>query len=354
MDNLKRMQIGLIVAVVLAILAVLPGPAWVHLSRIVVGKPLPVANMNVAEQSDAINDSTIAVDDNGSTFDQNNQSIADDSASSAEPAAIPASTSELAAPTGSILADGRVLTFYGHPYDARMGILGELSDSDLVSALYQRAAMYEEAGGLPVQPAIELIACVAQDNPGEDGLYRARTSPDVIQYYADLAAANGMLLVLDVQVGHSNVMDEVEAILPFLQQSNVHLAIDPEFDMWGGDVPGDVIGSTTAAAINYAQGMLSQIVAEQGGPNKMLIVHQFTPYMISDKGSIVDDPNVDLAIVMDGFGTADLKIKHYNMFVRDEPVEYGGIKLFFTQDTPLMSPDEVMALEPMPDVIIYQ
>lgn len=264
------------------------------------------------------------------------------------PQAQPASTS------GSILAARRILTFYGHPYDWRMGILGQLSDDELVSALYRRAAMYEELSDRPVQPAIHIIATVAQDNPGSDGLYRARTDPEVIQHYADLAAENDMLLFVDVQVGRSTVQNEIAAVMPFLTQPHVHLALDPEFDMWGGDIPGDVIGTMTADEINYAQWVLSRIVAEQGGRNKILIVHQFTPDMVTGKGAIVDDPNVDLVTDMDGFGNWGLKVKHYNMFVRDELLEYAGIKLFFDQDTPLMPPEDVMSLEPVPNVIIYQ
>jgi hypothetical protein len=259
-----------------------------------------------------------------------------------------------AARSGSILANMRVVTYYGHPADWRMGILGQLSDNELVSALFRRAAIYEEAGGKPVIPAIHLIVSVAQDNPGADGMWRARTADEDIQHYIDLAQENGMLIFLDVQNGRSSVQEELQPLLPYLAQSNVHLALDPEFDMWGGQIPGDEIGHMTANEINYATAVLSDIVAEQGGSNKILIVHQFTPFMIADKENVALDPNVDFVTDMDGFGDWALKTKHYDMFVRDELLQFGGMKLFFDQDTPLVSSEDVMALEPIPDVIIYQ
>lgn len=370
MDSIERKKLALALATLLVIMAALVNAVWVDeshplrsgdiaggLARVFGsgGDAVPVSN----EADDSLivvkEESSAPAEDVGSSAPVETAGLSspvEEAESSAAPVLV--ETAQRQWSGGSILANRRVLTFYGHPYDARMGILGELSDGDLVAALFNRAAMYEEFSDRPVQPAIHIISTVAQDNPGSDGLYRARTDADVIQYYADLAAQNDMLLFVDVQVGHSSVQDEIEAVMPFLTQPHVHLALDPEFDMWDGSVPGDVIGSMSADEINYAQGVLSQIVAEQGGPNKILIVHQFTPYMIGDKWSIVDDPNVDLVVDMDGFGSWDLKVKHYNMFVRDELLEYAGIKLFFTQDTPLMSPEDVMSLEPVPDVIIYQ
>ena len=41
-------------------------------------------------------------------------------------------------------------------------------------------------------------------------------------------------------------------------------------------------------------------------------------------------------------------------FVHDRPIEFGGIKLFYKQDDPLMTPAELVALTPPPDLIIIQ
>ncbi|HLH72755.1 MAG TPA: hypothetical protein VKX96_05685, partial [Chloroflexota bacterium] len=254
---------------------------------------------------------------------------------------------------GSILTPYRLVTYYGNPYTAAMGILGALSKSQLVAALQNRAKQYAQIGNKPARPTIHMVVTTAQGSPGGDGLYRARMPASLIQEYVDLAAANNMLFIADVQVGLSTVQDEVSAIRSFLQQPHVHLALDPEFDMWGNQVPGVELGHMTAAEINWALGFMGQI-ARSTGQRKILIVHQFAASMLPDKANIESDPNVDLAIVMDGWGGQSIKISHYTMYVANSAIPYGGIKLFFDWDTNLMTPSEVLALKPSPDIVIYQ
>ena len=65
-------------------------------------------------------------------------------------------------------------------------------------------------------------------------------------------------------------------------------------------------------------------------------------------------PGVQLVIESDGFGPPELKSKVYDILIRDQPVEYAGVKLFYKQDVPLMSPGEIVSLEPSPHLVIYQ
>ena len=255
---------------------------------------------------------------------------------------------------GSVLANRMLVTYYGNPYTGIMGILGQLSKEELVAQLKQRAAEYEAVAGRPVQPAIHFVATVAQAGAGADGLYRARMPYDLVAEYAKLAADNDMLFFIDIQFGRSTVERELAPWLPLLREPHVHLAMDPEFDMWGNERPGVDLGHMTAAEINYAQRVLSEVVAKHDIPNKVLMVYQFTASMLPDKGNIQSDPRVDLVVNMDGFGGRGIKIEHYNWYVRDTPVEYAGIKLFLQHDTNLMSAADVMALTPKPDVVVYQ
>ncbi|MBI4318121.1 MAG: hypothetical protein HY675_06500 [Chloroflexi bacterium] len=256
---------------------------------------------------------------------------------------------------GSILAERRLVTYYGHPFDERMGILGELDQETLVARLRRAAALYEAAGSSrPVQPAIHFIATVAQEHAGSDGMYRARTPASVIEEYSRLAAENGMLLILDVQVGRSTVQEEVSALLPFLEQPHVHLALDPEFDMWADQLPGIQLGHMSAAEVNWTSNLLADIVARNRLPNKVLILHQYTASMLPDKQLIETRPGVDLVVVMDGFGGRGIKLRHYEWYVHDELIQYGGIKMFFRQDVDLLEPADVLALDPSPDVMVYQ
>jgi hypothetical protein len=130
----------------------------------------------------------------------------------------------------------------------------------------------------------------------------------------------------------------------------VHLSLDPEFAMAQDEVPGEHIGHLNADQINRAQEILQNLVDENGLPDKILIVHQFQDDMIRDRTAIQDYPRVRLVVDMDGFGEPAAKMAKYQTF--SAIAEYGGIKLFFQQDHPLMTEDEV--LDVRPDLIIYQ
>ncbi|HLI52001.1 MAG TPA: hypothetical protein VKU87_09395, partial [Thermomicrobiaceae bacterium] len=134
----------------------------------------------------------------------------------------------------------------------------------------------------------------------------------------------------------------------------VHLALDPEFKTPDNDVPGTVIGSMDASAINEAQQALEQIVEQNHLPNKILMVHQFQPGMISNKDKLASYPGVDLVIDMDGFGNPQVKTNEYEQFVGTDNAPHGAFKLFYTQDHPVMTPQQVEALKPQPDIVIYQ
>jgi hypothetical protein len=57
---------------------------------------------------------------------------------------------------------------------------------------------------------------------------------------------------------------------------------------------------------------------------------------------------------MDGWGAPELKAETYDFVITQEPIEYHGIKLFYQLDDPLMTAEEVIALDPSPDLVIYQ
>jgi hypothetical protein len=261
---------------------------------------------------------------------------------------------QLAPAARSILAERRVLSYYGNPWARQMGVLGELSKPELVAQLRQRAAAYEALDGRPVQPAIHLIASVAQAATGADGLYLLHMPNEVIEEYAALAEENGMLLILDLQVGRSTVVDEIAAFERYLQRPYVHLALDPEFTMPPDKRPGQSIGSMDARQINYAVQTLAAIAEANDLPNKILIIHQFRADMITNKVFVNPDPRVDLVCDMDGFGGQGVKMEHYLAYAADGLMPFTGIKLFFRHDVGLMSPAQVLALTPPPDVVIYQ
>ncbi len=257
--------------------------------------------------------------------------------------------------TTSALATYRLVTFYGHPFDERMGVLGEYNPAVVIQKLKEQTAAYTAAD--PSRPGlctIELIASVAQGSPGADGLYIARTPTAEIEKWAQLTQQQGCLLLLDIQMGYDTVDNDIKAILPFLQRPNVHLAIDPEFHVKRGKIPGESFGSLSAAEVAGAMQTLQGLVKQYNLPDKILVLHQFREDMLPDKANIKPMKNVDLVVMMDGWGLPQAKVANYNAFVHDEPIQYGGIKLFYKQDEPLLTPAEVIHLDPTPLVISFQ
>lgn len=255
----------------------------------------------------------------------------------------------------ALLPEYRIVAFYGHPHDPNMGIAGEVSMEELATAVRDEAANYAAADPTkPVIPAFELIATVAQRVPGSDGTYILDTDHETLTTYINYAETQGMLVFLDLQIGRGTVANEIEKVRDLLARPNVHLAIDPEFAVAEGQIPGEYIGSLPAESIAYAQEVLAEISASNGIPPKILVVHQFREDMIQGKGQLAPYPGVQLVIDADGYGAPELKTAVYNFLVRDEPVEFAGVKLFYRQDVPLLSPKEILSLVPAPDVIIYQ
>jgi len=261
---------------------------------------------------------------------------------------------DYAASTQSVLANNLLVTWYGNPRDGRMGVLGQFSGADLAARLRRQANAYAGLTDKNVLPAFQLIAVVALGSPGADGKWRRRETEDVIDSMLQQARDNGFKLILDVQPGHSTVKEELAYLRPWLEQPDVYLALDPEFNMWHGQEPGVEIGHMTSGEVNYALNYLTEIIRENGLPPKVLIVHQFTMNMLPDKENIGSSPVVDLVLDMDGFGAQWLKNDTWNMIMDQGQLEFAGIKLFYDQDPGMFTPQQVMEKSPRPSVVIYQ
>jgi hypothetical protein len=255
---------------------------------------------------------------------------------------------------GSVLETNLLVTWYGNPWSGRMGILGRLDASALAEGLKRQAAGYAAVTNKQIMPAYELVAIVAQPQPGRDGRYRRRESRNVIDRMLQAARAAGFKLILDVQTGRSTVLDELSYLAPYLQQPDVYLALDPEFSMGSDGVPGRRIGTMRAEEVNDAIAVLECVQERYQLPRKVLIVHQFTTGMLPDKEKIWSSAALDLVLSADGFGSPALKRHTYSMVLRQHALAFSGFKLFYIQDTDMLQPSQVLALTPPPAVVIYQ
>jgi hypothetical protein len=257
---------------------------------------------------------------------------------------------------GSLLPEHRIVAFYGNPLSKRMGILGELDPDTMLARLEKKATEWAAAdSGQKVLPALHLIATVAQGYPGPARKYRLQMPDTTIERVANWAESRGWILLLDIQPGLSSVEAELPYLVPFLKRPYVHLALDPEFAMKDGHLPGrDWMGNMEAAEVNHAIDVLAKIVEENQLPPKVLVVHRFTRNMLKNVSQIKLDPRVQVVIDMDGYGTPGSKMGAYRWFVVRHPVQYTGFKLFFKNDKPMMKPAEVLELYPKPMYIQYQ
>jgi len=262
---------------------------------------------------------------------------------------------------GALLPFNRIVAYYGNFYSTGMGVLGEYPEAQMLQKLASTTAQWQAADpSTAVIPAIDYIAVTAQGSAGADGMYRARMPDSQMDYAESLANKINGLMILDVQVGLSNVQTEVPLLKKYLSMPNVELALDPEFAMQtSGEPPGDVIGTLDAKDINWAANYLAQLVDANNLPPKILIVHRFTQEMVTRTNQIQPLPEVQLVMDMDGWGSPAKKQTTYQYFIAGEPVQFTGFKLFYKNDIKppsprMMTPQEVLELTPNPSFIQYQ
>jgi hypothetical protein len=246
------------------------------------------------------------------------------------------------------------VAFYGAPQDAQLGELGIGTPAHAARKLLRQAAPYGRKTR-PVLPAMELISTVAANAPGPDGLYRTQQSAAVINGYLRAARRIKALLVLDIQPGHADFLSEARRLAHWLGQPDVGIALDPEWHT-PGVVPGTQIGSVTAAEINQVSDYVAGIVRARRLPEKLLVIHQFTDGMIQAKDQVLPRPGLAVTFNVDGFGDRPNKLSKYRAFTaqtRGGPFD-DGFKLFYHEDTNLMAPADVMALQPRPDLVVYE
>jgi hypothetical protein len=251
----------------------------------------------------------------------------------------------------------RLVGFSGSPGSPALGRLG-IGDLDARAVEMERLATRYAAGrvGLPV---FELITVIVQAAPGRDGLFRVRERPEVIDAHLAAARRHRGLLLLNVQPGRAAFLDEVRALDRWLVEPDVGLALDPEWAVGPGQVPGRVFGHTTGAVLDEVARHVSGIVREHDLPEKALVVHQLAPRVLRGLGALRPHPGVVPVKSVDGIGVPAAKVATWRRLMADLPwVMRPGFKLFYEEDVaaggPLMTPDEVLALQPTPEYVLYE
>ncbi|TDE00163.1 hypothetical protein E1269_26270 [Jiangella asiatica] len=256
----------------------------------------------------------------------------------------------------TILPDHRLVGFAG----GRSASFGRLftDDLDAVAARLGDVADHYVPDGRRPLPVFELITVIAHKTPAADGLYRTREPDDVIQAYLDTARAHGGLLLLNIQPGRADFLDEVSRLERWLIEPDVGVALDPEWAVGPGQVPGDVYGSTTGAELDSVAAYLASLVRAHDLPEKVMVFHQVHSSVVQDEAALRRHDGVVTIKSVDGIGDRASKEETWRTLMRTKPAHVAaGFKLFFDEDTeqgPLMTPAQVLALTPKPDYVMYE
>lgn len=248
--------------------------------------------------------------------------------------------------------DDLMVAYYGHPTAPVLGVGGEGTPEEALGRLLEQAAPYE-ASGKTVVPTFEMIATLVTASPGDDGFYRARTDEAALANHLRVIRRVGGRLVLDIQPGRADVLDEARAHEALLLEPDVGLALDPEWVVGPTQTPKGRIGTLDAADINRVSSYLSQLVEANRLPPKILIIHRFRADMITNPDAIASPPGVRIIFQADGEGGPAAKIGDYDTLL---PLRFErGIKIFYDEDVNRLTPAQVLArLDPMPVYVSYQ
>ncbi len=252
-----------------------------------------------------------------------------------------------------IFDDNRLLVaYYGTGGSAALGVLGEGPPAVMHRRLMRAAAPFRRPGQ-PVTPVYEMIVTVADASPGPDGDFSHDISRQVVKRYIRASHANGALLLLDIQPGRSDFKAVAKRWAWALQHPNVGLALDPEWRMHRGEVPGQVIGTVTANEVNRTSAWLSRLTAAHDLPEKLFVLHQFRTTMIENVALVRRRLGLALVQHVDGFGTPGEKLATYRT-VEHSSKFHMGFKLFYDEDVHRMGPREVHRIRPRVRFVSFQ
>ncbi len=250
----------------------------------------------------------------------------------------------------------RLVALYGHPGTPSLGALGQQGLRASIARARMLASPYRALSTVPVIPAFEIIATVAEASPGPDGDYSYETPVAALRPWVRRAAAAGMYVILDLQAGRASLLAQAKVYQPLLRLPDVGLALDPEWKLQPGQRPLRQIGSVSSSEVNSVIRWLAGLTARYRLPQKVLVLHQFRLSMIGNEQRL-DTRFGDLAIVihMDGQGTPADKEQTWAAVTGAAPAGvFFGWKNFFAKDHPMMSPRQTMARTPQPVMISYQ
>lgn len=272
------------------------------------------------------------------------------------PERTPEAAPELPGGGETVFPDRRLVAAYGSPDAPELGILGEGTIDDAVDQVHQYAQDYQQFSEVPVVPAFEIIATVAAAHPGPEGTYTNKIDPEVIEPWVEAAAQEEIYVILDLQPGHEDFLSQAKTYEDLLSEPHVGLALDPEWRLAEGQRHMEQIGSVDAAEVNDVAHWLAELTHAQDLPQKVLMLHQFKPQMITNREDI-NTSYQELAMVLhvDGRGPPEIKMDSWQIQREDLSEDFWmGWKNFYDEDFPTFTPQQTYGIDPQPWFVSYQ
>lgn len=250
----------------------------------------------------------------------------------------------------------RYVAFYGHPETSALGVLGEQRGEETIERMQPFLEAYEGDGAQTV-PTFEIIATVAAASAGADENYSYEWPIETFDDLVQTAERHDAYIVLDLQPGRSDFLTQAKKYEELLLLPNVGLAIDPEWRLEPDQVHLKQVGRVHSSEINEVINWLGDLVRENGLPQKMLVLHMFRTFMIQDREILLDRPELQVVIQMDGDGTEPQKDNTWAALQQgfEDAFWSWGWKNFFDEDEPgPPTPESTMSKRPSPVYVSYQ
>jgi hypothetical protein len=258
---------------------------------------------------------------------------------------------------GQVMFPMRLLVaLYGNPGTPALGVLGHQGLQASIARARRVAAAYRPLSHVPVVPAFEIIATVAQAHPGHDGDYSYQTPLAELRPWVRRAIAARMYVILDLQPGRASLLAQAKRYRSLLRLPDVGLALDGEWKLQPGQLPLQQIGSVSITEINGVIRWLAGLTARYRLPQKLLVLHQFRLSMIQNERRL-DTHSQDLAILihMDGQGAPGNKEQTWGAVTAAAPPGvFFGWKDFYVKDHPMLDPQQTIERTPRLSMISYQ
>lgn len=258
---------------------------------------------------------------------------------------------------GQVLFPGRrMVALYGTPGTGALGLLGEQDLDASIARAKAFAGEYQVLTDEPVVPAFEIIVTIASAGAGDDGQYSRRLPPESFVPWVEAARDAGVYVVLDLQPGRTDFLTQAKQYEALLRYPNVGLALDPEWRLEPDQVHLRQIGSVGIDEVNTVVTWLADLTREHALPQKLLVLHQFSLRMISERERLdTSRDELSLMIHVDGQGTQPAKQGTWRTLRAGAPDVWWGWKNFVDEDLPMLTPTQTYEqVDPLPQLVTYQ